>query len=60
MLKYCLDSYNTQQTCDKAADSFLPTLKFVTDWFVTDDAILSNDDIVFGNEDSGNATFSIN
>ena len=35
MLKYCLDSYNTQQTCDKAADSFLPTLKFVTDWFVT-------------------------
>ena len=26
----------------------------------TDDAILSNDDIVFDNEDSGNATFSIN
>ena len=40
--------------CDKAVDSFPPTLKFVPDWFVTskmikklDDAVFSNDDIVF-------------
>ena len=51
--------------CDKAVDSILTTLKFVPDWFVTksmvknlDDAGFSNDDIVFFNKDSGNATFS--
>ena len=40
-------------------------LKFVPDCFVTgklikklDDAILSNDDTVFTNDDSGNFTFS--
>ena len=51
--------------CDKVFDSILPTLKFVPDWFVTksmvkklDDAVFSNDDIVFFNKDSGNVTFS--
>ena len=29
MLKYCLDKYKTQEMCDKAADDFLPALKFV-------------------------------
>ena len=35
-LKFCLDRYGTQEMCDKAVkDAFLPTLKFVPDWFVT-------------------------
>ena len=58
--------YKTQEMCDKAFDSFLPTLKLALDWFVTSkmikklDAIFSNDDIVFISEDSGNVTFSSN
>ena len=50
--------------CDKAFDSFLPTLKFVFDCFVTskmikklDDEVFSNGDMVCFNEDSGNVTF---
>ena len=50
--------------CDKAFDSFLPTLKFVLDCFVTskmikklDDEVFSNGDMVCFNEDSGNVTF---
>ena len=50
--------------CDKAADGFLPTLKFVPDWFVTskmikelDDALFDNDDIIFINEDSSIVMF---
>ena len=35
MLKYCLDRYKTQEIRDKAIDNFLPTLKFVPDWFFT-------------------------
>ena len=31
MLKYCLDKYKTQEVCDKAVDSVLPTLKFFPD-----------------------------
>lgn len=35
-LKYCLDRYNTKETCDKAVDACLPTaLKFFADCFVT-------------------------
>ena len=62
MLKYCLDRYKTQKICDKAV-VFLPTLKFVSDWFVTNKMLeksyvaFSNDDRVFANEDSDNATF---
>ena len=29
ILKHCLVRYKTQEMCDKAADSFLPPLKFV-------------------------------
>ena len=29
MLQYCLDKYKTPETCDKALDTFLPTLEFV-------------------------------
>ena len=35
ILKCCLDRYKTQEICNKAADAFLPTLKFIHDWFVT-------------------------
>ena len=31
MLKYFLHRYKTQEICGKAADGFLPTLKFVPD-----------------------------
>ena len=49
--------------CDKTVDAFLPTLKFVRDWFVTtkmiknlDHGLFSNDSIIFVNEDSNNIT----
>ena len=35
MLKYCLGRYKTKEICDKAIDAFLPVLKFIPDWFVT-------------------------
>ena len=31
MLKYFLDRYKTQEMCHKAADGFLPILRFVPD-----------------------------
>ena len=50
--------------CDKAVDDFLPALKFVPDWFVTnkmleklDDTLFANDDIIFINEGSNNVKF---
>ena len=61
MLKYCLDRYKAQGMCDKAVDNFLPTLKFVLDWFVTCklcNALFADNDILFFDEDSGNITFS--
>ena len=60
MLKYCLDRYKTQEICDKAVDNFLPALKLVIDWFVTSKIIrkLTDDNILFLDENSGNVTFS--
>ena len=53
--------------CDKAADTFLPTSKFVPNWFITskmikklDDVLFSNHDIIFFNEDSNYVTFFSN
>ena len=50
--------------CDKVVAAFVPLLKFVHDWFFTkkmigklDDPVFLNDDILFSNEGSGNATF---
>ena len=64
MLKYCLDRYKTQEMCDKAVDEFLPALKFVPDWFITNkmleklnDALFVNDDVIFINEDCDSVTF---
>ena len=43
-----------EEMCDKAVDVFLPTLKFIRNWFVTnkmlDDAVFSNDDIDLNSE----------
>ena len=66
MLKYCLDRYKTQEICHKAVDAYLPLLKFVPHWFVTnmmlkdlDNAISLNGGIVFVNANSGNVTFLV-
>ena len=62
MLKYCLDKYKSHKVCKEAA-AYLPLLKFVATWFVTnkilkglDNAVFFNDDIVFVNADSDNVT----
>ena len=39
MLKYCLGRYKTQEMCNKVVGDFLPTLKFIPDWFVTNKMI---------------------
>ena len=39
MLKHCLNRHKAQELCDKAVDDFLPTLKFILDWFVTNKII---------------------
>ena len=38
-LKYCHDRYKTQEMCNKAVDDFLPALKFLPEWFVTNKMI---------------------
>ena len=52
--------------CDKAADNFLPTLKFLPDWFITSkmtkqlfNASCVDDDITVLDDNSGNVTFLI-
>ena len=51
--------------CDKDISAFLPALKFVLEWFVTNkiiqkiyNTLFENDNILFFDEDSGNVTFS--
>ena len=39
LVKCCLGRYKTQDMCDKVVDSFLTTLKFVPDCFVTNKMI---------------------
>ena len=38
-LKYCHDSYENPEICDKVRDEFLPRLKFVLDWFLSSSMI---------------------
>ena len=66
VLKYCIDNYKIHERCDKAVGAFLPTLKYVLDWFVTkrileklDDVVFSNDDMVFANAQSDNVAFLV-
>ena len=51
MVKYCLHRYKTQEICDKAIDDFLPALKFVHDWFVTNKMLENYSNVVFSNDD---------
>ena len=39
MLKNCHDKYKTQEICDEAVGDFLPALKFIPYWFVTNKMI---------------------
>ena len=39
MLKYFLGRYKTQEMCNKVVGDFLPTLKFIPDWLVTNKMI---------------------
>ena len=52
--------------CDKDVNVFLPTLRFVPDWFVSyemleklDDALFTNDNIIFINRGSNNVPFFV-
>ena len=64
LLKCCLGRYKTQDMCDKVVDSFLTTLKFVPDCFVTNkmikklyNVLFTDDNILYFDKDSGNVTF---
>ena len=64
ILKNCLNRYKAQEMYDKTIDAFLPTLKFVPDWIVTNKILekLGNvlsfgDDIDLDDIDSDIVTF---
>ena len=64
MLKHYLNKYKSQEMYKEIVNAFLPLLKFVPDWFVSNkmprnrgNAVSLNDDIVFVNADSDNFTF---
>ena len=67
-LKFCRDTCDmTQEMCNKAADDFLPALKFVLDWFVISKMIkkvltvlYADENIFCFNKDSSDAVFSCN
>ena len=63
MLKH-LNKYKSQEMYKEIVNAFLPLLKFVPDWFVSNkmprncgNAVSFNDDIVFVNADSDNFSF---
>ena len=64
---YWPNKYKTQKMCDEASDGCLVALTFIPDWFVTskmlakfDDALRTNDDILFFNEDFDKVTYIAN
>ena len=61
MLKYCLDKYKTQERmCDNAVDACLQVLVSYKKIIKRlDDALFTNDYIIFINEDSGNVTYFV-
>ena len=66
-LKCCLHRCKTQDMCDKVVDLYLLILKFIPDWIIMcrmiekhDNALFSNDDIVFGDIVSDIVTFFSN
>ena len=67
LIVYCPDKYITQRMCDKAVNDCLAALKFFPDCFLTrqklesfDNALQTNDDILFYNRDFDKATFIAN
>ena len=48
-LNYVPEWHKMHKRCDKAADAFLPTLKFVRESFVMSKILENLDDIVFSN-----------
>ena len=67
LIVYCPDKYKTQRMCEEAVDDFLATLKLISDLFVTSKmiqklytALYTDGNILYFNEDSGNATFCCN
>ena len=67
LIVYCLDNYKTQIMCDEAADDCLAAKKFIPYWFATSKMIkkrftvlYADKNILYFNEDSGDAIFSCN
>ena len=65
--RYCHDRYKTQEMFTKFVDDFLLALKFVPNWLVTSKmikklltALYVDDNILYFNEDSGDAILSCN
>ena len=64
---YCPNRYKTQKMSNEAVDDCLGALKFIPDWSVTSkmlenlhNALLTNDDILFYDEDFSKVTFFAN
>ena len=67
MSVYCPYRYKTQNMCDEAVDDYLAALEFIPGLFVTSkllekfhDALLTDDDIFFFDEDFSKVTFFAN
>ena len=67
LIVYCPDQYKSQRMCDEAVDDCLTALKSIPDWFVTSkiikklfNALYAEDNILYFNEDYGNAVLSCN
>ena len=63
----CPYKYITLEMCDEAAVDYLAALKLTPDWFVTSkmikkllNALYANENILYLNEDSGDAVFNRN
>ena len=61
----CYDRYETQEMSNKVVENFLAALKFIPDWYVTSKmikklltALYADDNILYFNENSGDAVFS--
>ena len=67
LIVYCLDEYTTQRMCGKTVDDSLAALKLSPDQVVTNKiitnpftALYTDENILYFNEDSGNAVFNCN
>ena len=65
VLEFVPDCYKTQEMCKKAVNIFYAFLPALHEWFVTSkmiktfhNALFTDNDILFYDQDSGNVTFS--